>query len=102
MIKPLIHFVMVKVDKPEEKSQGGIIIVDQTRQAEMRAAELGTVIGIGETAWMDGALGGHVPINVGDKVFFAKYAGKWVKEPDSEEEFLMLNDQDIVGVIIDE
>jgi co-chaperonin GroES (HSP10) len=36
---------------------------------------------------------------VGDTVFYAKYAGKWIRDPETDEEFLIVNDEDIVAKV---
>lgn len=96
MIKALGHFILVKVEQVEKVSKGGIVLVDQMRQAEMRAAEKGVIVDVGPTAWAADGLGGEPWAKVGDTVFFAKYAGKWVKETDEDEdELLILLDTDI-------
>ena len=99
-IKALGHHVLVKVEQAEEVSEGGIVLVHQTRQAEQRGAEIGTVVDVGPTAWKADGLGGVPWAQVGDQVFFAKYAGKWVKEDKEEEdEVLILLDTDIVAKV---
>jgi chaperonin GroES len=99
VIEPLGHRVLVKVEKPEETTKGGIVLIDQVRQAEQRAAEIGTVVAIGPTAWAAEGLGGIFWADVGDKVYFAKYAGKWVG--DKDDELLILNDVDLMAKVED-
>lgn len=96
-IKALGHHVLVKVEKVEEKSKGGIVIPDTVRDVERRAAEVGVVVDVGPTAWMADGLGGKPWAAVGDKVWFAKYGGKWVKHPETEVEVLVLLDTDIIA-----
>jgi chaperonin GroES len=96
MIKALGHHVLVKVNDVEEKTAGGIVIPSHVRDTEKRAAEIGLVIDIGPTAWAAEGLGGKPWAEVGDKVWFAKYAGKWVQEEGSDEELLILNDVDLM------
>ena len=96
-IKALGHHVIIKVPKPEERTKGGILIPETTRDAERRAAELGEVMDVGQTAWMADGLGGFKWAEVGDKVWFAKYAGKWVQDPDSKEEYLIVADTDVIA-----
>ena len=100
MIKATGHRVLVEVEQHEEKTKGGIILPDQVRDAERRAAEIGKVIDIGPTAWQAAGLGNTPWCQVGDRIFFAKYAGKWVQETDDSPEYLIINDDDVMGVII--
>jgi len=95
-IKALGHHVLVKVEKPAEK-KGSIVIPEMVRDAERRGSEFGVVLDVGPTAWLADGLGGEPWAKVGDKVWFARYGGKWVAEPDSEEQFLLLLDTDILG-----
>lgn len=94
MIVPVLHRLLIKPDSVETKTASGIILTIDERR-EQAAAEKGTVVAIGDTAFKDFEAD-VIPV-VGDKVYFAKYAGKEVKEND--EKFLILNDEDIVGII---
>lgn len=96
-IRALGHHVLVKVESPEEVTKGGIVIVNQTREAEKRGAEIGELIDVGPTAWKAEGLGGTPWAEVGEKVWFAKYAGKWVKDGDNE--YLIMLDTDIVAKV---
>lgn len=97
MIIPLLHRILIKPDKVENKTESGIILqIDEKR--EQAAAETGTIISIGPTCFKDYG-GSPEDLKVGDKVAFARYAGKTVK--DKGEEFLLLNDEDLVGLIKD-
>lgn len=96
-IKPLGHHVLVHVKEPEVKSKGGIVIPEQIRDAEKRGAELGMVVAVGPTAWMAEGLGGVRWAEEGDRVWFAKYGGKWVEDPHTQEKYLILLDTDIIA-----
>jgi len=96
MIYPAGHRVIVKVDEIEEKTAGGIIMVNADKQTE--ANIFGTLVAVGPTAWKafdDGVAWA----NVGDKVAFAKYGGFVIEDPDTKESFRLLNDEDITCVI---
>lgn len=96
-IIPLLHRVLVKPDKVEEVSKGGIILSVDTKR-EQAAAEKGTVISIGPTAFKDYG-GDENTLKPGDRVAYAKYAGKTIKEEDIE--YILLNDEDITAIIKD-
>jgi co-chaperonin GroES (HSP10) len=38
-------------------------------------------------------------IKVGDHIYYARYAGKRVLTPDTKEELLYLNDEDVAGLV---
>lgn len=69
-------------------------------QRERAAQEYGTLLAIGPIAWNDYADGQNWA-EVGDRVCFAKYAGKFVEDPETRELLILLQDTDIVAVIKD-
>lgn len=97
MIIPCGHRVVVKPEKVEDVTEGGIVIPKTIQDNEQRHVTNGEVIGIGSTAWKDF---GEVPwCEVGDTVVFAKYGGLTVKDEESGEELRILNDEDVVAII---
>lgn len=89
------HRVVVKPDPIEEYSEGGIAIVSD-KNRELAAQTFGTVEEIGPQAFAE--FGDGSPwVEVGDRVIYAKYAGMTVREPDSEQEYVVLNDSDLVA-----
>jgi co-chaperonin GroES (HSP10) len=106
MIKPIIHRILIKPDNIEDsddvvrsaRAAGLEVKLDKREQA---AIELGTVLDIGSTCYREfGTTPEEQGIQIGTRVFFAKYAGKSVK--DGENKFLIMNDEDIMGVITNE
>lgn len=70
---PTAYHVLVKVDKVESISKGGIILGDVRR--EQGAQESGVLVAVGRSAWKlvdDGTPWAEV----GDVVHFARYEGK--------------------------
>ncbi len=57
------------------------------------SVDQGVVLTIGPTAF-----GGDTQkwCDVGDYVAYARHAGKWVKDPDTNENILVLNDEDVI------
>lgn len=83
-IKPLGERVLVKMDKVEEKTAGGIFI-PQTAQEK-------TQIAVVE------AIGDEVKtVKVGDKILHDKYSGTAVKL--DNEDYLILNIKDVLAII---
>ena len=102
MIKILLHHILVKLDDATEaddmykraKAAGIHLELDKREQA---AVEYGTVVKIGPTAFKD--LGRDPTIlKEGDRISFARYSGKSLKDSDGTE-YLLLNDQDVLVVI---
>lgn len=96
--------VLVKPDPVKEQTQGGIIIATN-KQLERNATTTGVVINIGPEAFRSynrtAGFTSYVPwVQPGDRVSYAKYAGKWID--DGEESFLVLNDEDICARIKDD
>ena len=98
-IELLLHTVLIEPDKVEETDEllrrakaAGIEV--QLDKREQKAVEYGTVIQIGPTAFKDYGRDSSI-IKVGDKIIFAKYAGKSVKVKDTE--YLILNDEDVIA-----
>ena len=83
-IKPLGERVLVKMDKIEEETAGGIYI-PQTAQEK-------TQIAVVE------AIGDEVKtVKVGQKILHDKYAGTQVKM--DNEEYLILNIKDVLAIV---
>lgn len=106
MIKPILHRVLVKPDNVEDADdvirsarQSGLVV--QLDKREQAAVELGSVVLVGDTSYKEfGTTAEAQGVVPGAKVFFAKYAGKSVK--DGDEKYLLLNDEDILAVVNDE
>lgn len=98
MLKPILHRVLVQPDEVETVSKGGIVIAVDPKK-ERVAVETGKVLAVGDTAFEDYQKRDNdfVP-KVGDKVYYAKYAGKIVRDTD-DTEYLILNDEDIIAVV---
>lgn len=103
MINPLGHRILIQPDKlddidPARKraKAAGIELLDERDESVLQRAgvDKGTVIAIGTTAFKD--FGGESWCSVGDYICYAKHAGKWVKDPETDENMLILNDEDVV------
>lgn len=96
--KPVGDRVVVKIEKIEEKSQGGIILANDTREKDQMAREEGTVIAVGA---MCGSSEG-VEYNIGDLVAFARYGGKHLGYDENKNEVRVMREIDILVVIEEE
>jgi chaperonin GroES len=85
-IKPLADRVMVKMEKNEAKTAGGIIIPDTAQEK----TQTGSVIAVGDDTEV-------IKVKEGQKVMYDKYAGTQIKI--DGEEHLILKMQDIIAVI---
>lgn len=99
---PVAHRVAIKVDEVKEMSKGGIALVVD-RKAEINDQTLGTIVAIGDDVYAAfKPIRPYAGLNIGDRVYFAKRAGKWCQDPNTKEEILMVNDEDIVGKYIED
>jgi chaperonin GroES len=92
-IKPLQDRIIIKRIEEGEQIRGGIIIPDSAKEkpqeGEVIAVGAGKKLESGERVTMD--------VKEGDRVLFGKYAGTEVKLDD--EEYLIMREDDILGVI---
>jgi chaperonin GroES len=93
-LRPLEDKIILKVEKEEEqKSASGLII--QSMQEEKPEQAIVVAVGPGITFGNGDRL---VPdVNVGDKVFFAKYQGTEITV--DNEDFIIISYRDIMAVI---
>jgi co-chaperonin GroES (HSP10) len=96
MIKVCGHRVLVKPEVEKQTASGIIIALDEHK--ERAASMYGTVMDVGESAWMDFRT--NPWCYEGDRVIFAKYAGRVVEDPEQPDtKFIILNDEDILAVV---
>lgn len=102
--------VLVKQDKLEDVNpafkrakEAGLAIPDGREvKLEQRALDRGVVVRIGPLAWKDWDDGAPWCC-VGERVLYARHAGKVVKESEeSDDEYVILNDEDIIAVITED
>ena len=103
-VVPVIHRIVVRQDKLDEKDetfrrakQAGIHIIEEEFSREQAAVDTGEVLAIGATAFRD--FGVEPPIKAGDRIVYARHAGKVVEDPDTGEKLVCLNDEDVVAIL---
>jgi chaperonin GroES len=92
-IRPLQDRVIIRRIEEGEQIRGGIIIPDSAREKPQE----GEVIAAGEGKKLDSGERLAMDVKEGDRVLFGKYAGTEVKLDD--EEYLIMREDDILGVI---
>lgn len=105
MIEPILHRVLIKQQKLSEAHKEyaraealGIVIPEHEDNKRAKAGvDKGVVVAIGPTAYRDFHV--DVPIKIGDTVAFARFSGKTIVDPDDGEEYVALNDEDIVAIL---
>jgi len=109
MLIPAGHRVLIKPEDIKETDEiyasaakAGIEIVQdkQTKRAEKASQIIGTIIAVGINAWK-AFDEGDAWAKVGDRVTYSKYGGKFIEDPETKEEYIILNDEDITCIIKD-
>jgi chaperonin GroES len=100
-IQPTEFKVLVHPKEVDEKTTGGIIIPEQSKEREQYAQQEGELIAVSPLAftyqdWPTDNVTGYP--RVGDTVLFAKYSGAKVTGMDGVE-YRLVNDKDIGAVI---
>ena len=92
--------ILVDIDPVETVSKGGIYLVQDEKQ-EASGQQFGTVVSIGHTCWTKADGTKLEPwCVVGDRILFARYAGRFVYDPENrDKEFMVMNDTDVIAVI---
>lgn len=87
-IKPLADRVLIKPDKAEEKSAGGIIIPDSAKEKPLK----GKVIAVGK-----GTKDEAMELKEGNEVLYGKYAGTEIEI--EGEKFMIMRQSDVLAVL---
>lgn len=96
MIKATGFRVVIKPDEVEEKTSSGIVLA-LDKKLEQGGTFKGVILNIGPEAFK--AFGSGEPwAKVGDRVIHARYAGKRVTDPETNEDVVILNDDDILAI----
>jgi len=93
-IRPLGNKVLIQ-RKKAEKTKGGIFVPDSAQEKPKE----GTVIAVGPGKTHDDGRVEPVNVKVGDSILFSSYAGTEVKDNNGTEEFLIMSEDDILGVL---
>lgn len=104
---PCGHRILVAPQKIEDiddayraAKAAGIQLPEFELKKEQTAVDKGYVLAIGDTAFKD--FGGEPWCEVGDYIAYARHGGKLIKDPDSEELYLLLNDEDVICKLVKE
>lgn len=92
-IRPLYDRLVIKRVGAEEKTKGGIIIPDSSKEKSLE----GEVVAVGNGKILDNGTKVPLDVKVGDKVMFGQYAGQDIKI--DGEEYLILQEKDIQAII---
>lgn len=93
-IKPLGNRVLIQRSKPQP-TKGGILLPDSAQEKPKE----GTVVAAGPGKLDENGKPQSMHVKVGDKVLFSSYSGTEVKNADGQEDFLILSEDDILGIL---
>ncbi|WP_334130330.1 co-chaperone GroES [Sneathiella sp.] len=91
--RPLHDRVLVKRVEAEEKTAGGIILVDSAQEKPSQ----GSVLAVGKGAIAEDGSVRPLDVKVGDKVVFGKWSGTEIKV--DGEDLLIMKESDIMGIL---
>lgn len=98
-IAPVAWRVIVKPDVIEKKTESGLVLaVDE--KLEKGARITGTIVAIGDDVYPNSIVP-KAGLHVGDRVYYAKYAGKVILDNNTGDELVILNDEDVVAKDVD-
>jgi len=96
-ICPVDLRVLVKPDPVEEKTAGGIILADATKEKAKYAGTKATLVAAGDNAFMEWGPTARKP-RPGDRVHFAQYTGARIQGEDGED-YVVMNDKDLTAIV---
>ncbi len=94
-IKPLGNRVLVKRSEAKTK-KGGILLPDTAKEKPRQ----GEVIAVGPGKYNEKGVLQAVRLKVGDHILFSSYAGTEVNSHEQEAEYLLISEEDVLGVLI--
>lgn len=101
VLKPTGYRILVRMRKTDEKTRDGLLYVPQsTKMMEDTASQMGEVLAMGESAYMDSEKFPTGPwCKVGDTILMRSYAGS--RFSIDKEEYRIINDDTVEGVALD-
>jgi len=95
MMKPLGNRVLIK--RAEAKTtKGGILLPESAKEKP----KIGEVVAVGPGKIDEEGKIHPMHVRVGDKVLFTAYAGTEVKSEDVTTEYLIMSEEEILGVLV--
>ena len=94
-LQPLADRVIVKPLRVEEKTKGGIVLPDTAKEKPQE----GRIVAVGKGKILDSGKIKELEVKVGDHILYGKYSGAEVKIQHEDEEFLIMNEDDILAIV---
>lgn len=98
-IEPVEFNVLVKQDKAESKTSGGLHLPDEAVARDKHGQTRGVIVAVSGLAFNEDIWPGDRPKpDAGQRIAFAKHAGTFVTGTDGEE-YRVIKDKDVVALI---
>jgi chaperonin GroES len=97
-VLPTEYKVLISAKTIEEKTAGGIIIPDTSKERQQFAQMEGVLVAVSPLAFTYDDWKEAQPPQVGDRVLFAKYAGAEIKGKDGKD-YRLCKDKDVAAVL---
>lgn len=94
-IQPLGNRVLIK--RAQAKATKGGILLPETAQEKPRQGE---VVAVGPGKTDDKGNVKKLSVSIGDSILYSSYSGTEIKGENAEEEYLILSEDDILGVLV--
>lgn len=92
-LKPLGDRLVVKATEAEETTAGGILLPDTAKEKPQQ----GEVIAVGPGKRLDNGNVEPIDVQIGDRIYYAKYGGTEVKI--GGQEYVILRQDDVLAVL---
>ena len=93
--------LLVKAEEIKRETDWGFVTsVEGTNEDRMEQSgnQIGFVVGVGHTCWKGGV--DETPwCKEGDRILYSKHAGRFVYDPNTDEPYLVINDDDVLLVL---
>lgn len=101
MLQVVGNKLLIKPDEIEKEVDlnGKKFVIVQDEKREKAAQRLGTIVEVGHAAWFDFPTDLRGWVSVGDRVIYQRHAGTFVVDPDTEEEYVIVNDNDVHCIV---
>ncbi len=93
-IKPLGNRVLIQRSKAQT-SKGGILLPDTAQEKPKE----GVVVAVGPGKMDENGKTEAMNVKIGDRILFSSYSGTEVKHLSDEEDYLIMSEDDILGIL---
>jgi chaperonin GroES len=91
--RPMDDRVLIEPSEATDTTAGGIILPDTAKEKPQR----GTIIAVGPGKLLDSGKRGEMGVEIGDEVFYGKYAGAEIEF--GTDKYVVLRETDILAVV---